>query len=68
MIISMVNYCETFFLKPDTTRIFGIPTYDAFHQIQLELKTNALSVHSNLGVSTHVHLVLLMKNTKYAPL
>ena len=61
----MVNYCETFFLKPDITRIFGIPTYNAFHQIQLELKTNALSVHSNLGGATHRHLVLLMTNTKY---
>ena len=65
MIISMVKYCETFFLKPDITRIFGIPTYDAFHQIQLELKTNALSAHSNLGGATNRHLVLLITNTKY---
>ena len=64
----MVNYCETFLLKPDITRIFGIPNYNSFHQIQLELKTNALSVHSNLGGATHIHLVLLMINTKYATL
>ena len=66
MSISMVKYHKTFFPEPYLTRILSIPTYDALHQIQLELKSNALSVHSNLGGFTHVHLVILMTNTKYA--
>ena len=65
MIISTVNYHKTFFPKPDLTRILGIPTYNALHQMQLELKSNAVYVHSNIGGATHVHLVLLMKNTTY---
>ena len=68
MSISTVNYCETFFPKPDFTRILGIPTYDSLRQIQLELKSNSLYVHSNFGGATHGHLKLLMTKTKYAPL
>ena len=64
----MVNYRETLFPKPDLTRIIGIFTYNAFQPMQLELKTNALFVHSNLGGATHGYLLLLMKNTKYATL
>jgi hypothetical protein len=64
--IPSVNYRETFFPKPDLTRIIGIPTYEALHQMQLELKTNALSVHSNLGGAQHGHLGLLMTAAQYA--
>ena len=66
MSIPSVNYRETFFPKPDLTRILGIPTYENLHQMQLELKTNALSVHSNLGGATHGHLGLLMTEAQYA--
>jgi uncharacterized phage-associated protein len=66
MSIPAVNYRETFFPKPDLTRIIGIPTYDTLHQMQLELKSNALSVHSNLGGGAHGHLGLLMTNAQYA--
>ena len=68
MSISTVNYQETFLLKPDLIRIIGIPTYDNLHQMQLELKSNALYVHSNLGGGTHGHLGLLMNYTRYATL
>ena len=64
MIISTLNYRETFFLKPDLTRILNIPTYNALCQMKLELKTNAVPVHFNLGGATHGHLGLLMTNTK----
>ena len=66
MRISRVKYCNTFFPKQDLTRILGIPTYNDLHQIKLELKTNALSIHSNFGGATHGNLGLLMMNTKYA--
>ena len=68
MIIYTIKYRETFFPKPDLTRILGIPTYDSLHQMQIELKINALYVHSNLGGGTHGHLVLFMTNTKHATL
>ena len=68
MSISTVNYLKTFFPKPYLTIILVVPTYNALHQIQLEIKTNALYVHSNLGGATHGHLGLLITNTKYATL
>ena len=66
MSIPSVNYRETFFPKPDLSKILGLPTYDSLHQMQLELKSNALSVHSNLGGGTHGHLGLLMTAAQYA--
>ena len=36
--------------------------------MKLDLKTNTLSVHSNLRAATHIHPVLLMTNTKYTRL
>ena len=68
MIISMVTYRETFFPISDLTRILVIITYNALHQIQLELQTNSIYVHSNLGGATHGYLQLLTTNTKYATL
>ena len=37
MSISSVNYRETLLPKPDITRILGIPTYNALHQMQLKI-------------------------------
>ena len=68
MSISTVNYRGTFQSKLDLTRILGIPTYDTLHQMKLELKSNALSVHYNLGGVTLGHLELFMNNDKYATL
>ena len=65
MSISTVNYRKTFFPKLDLTRIIGIPTYDALHQINLELKNSALSIKSNLEGATHGNLGILMINVKY---
>jgi hypothetical protein len=49
MSISAVNYGEVFFEHPDLTKIIGIPTYDTLHKIYQEIKSNAISVHSDLG-------------------
>ena len=68
MSISTVNYRRTFHSKLDLTRILGILTYDALHQMQLELKSKALSVHFNLGGRTHRHIRILITNTKYTTL
>ena len=66
MSISFVKYHDTGLTEPDITIILGIPTYDALHQMQLELKTNTLSVHYNLGGSTRGNLILLMTDAKSA--
>ena len=68
MSIFTVKCCKTFFSKLDLTRILGIPTYDALHQMMLKLKSNALSIHSNIGGGTHVNLGLLTTNMKYGTL
>ena len=68
MSISKVNYCWDFFPNQYLIIILGIVTYDTFRLMILKLKTNAISVHSNLGGSTHIHLGFLMMNTKYTTL
>ena len=64
-VINSVNYRETCFPKQDLTRYPGRPNYESLHQMQLELKANAISVHSNLGGGNHGHLGLLMTNQQY---
>ena len=66
--MSTVKYRKNFFLKLDITITLGILTYGALHQIQLDLKTNALDVPSNLGGANHGHPRLMMTNTKDATL
>ena len=66
VVINSVNYRETCFPKPDLTRTPDRPTYESLHQTQLELKANAISVHSNLGGRNHAgHLGLLMTDPQY---
>ena len=64
-VINSVNYRETCFPKQDLTRCPGRPNYESLHQMQLELKANAISVHSNLGGGNHGHLGLLMTDPQY---
>jgi uncharacterized ParB-like nuclease family protein len=60
MSIPTVNYREVFFEHPDLSRIIGIPTYETLHTLNQELKSNAMSVHSNLGGGQHGHLGLVV--------
>ena len=66
MSIPAINYRETFFPNPDLTRIIGIPTYETLRTLNIELKTNAQSVHSNLGGGNLGHLGLILTPTQYA--
>jgi hypothetical protein len=66
MSISTVNYRETFFEHPDLTKIIGIPTFDTLHQLNQEIKSNAISVHANLGGGQHGHLGLVVSPDAYA--
>ena len=68
MSMSMVKYRGNLLPRPDLTIILGIPNYDTLHQMQLELKTSALSIHSNLRGATHRHFGILMRDTKHATL
>ena len=62
-----INYRETFFPNPDLTWIIGIPTYETLRTLNIELKTNAQSVHSNLGGGNLGHLGLILSTaTQYA--
>jgi hypothetical protein len=66
MSIPTVNYRESFFEKPDLTPVIGKPDYETLYQTIVDLRTNAISVHSNLGRGNHGHLGLLMSPAQYA--
>jgi hypothetical protein len=66
MSIPTVNYREIFFEHPDLTKILGIPSYDTLHTLNQEIKSNAISVHSNLGEGQHGHLDLVISPNAYA--
>ena len=66
MSIPTVNYRESFFEKPDLTPVIGKPDYETLYQTIIDLRTNAISVHSNLGGGNHGHLGLLMSPAQYA--
>ena len=66
MSIPTVNYRESFFEKPDLTPVIGKPDYETLYQTIVDLRTNAISVHSNLGGGNHGHLGLLMSPAQYA--
>ena len=63
MTISIVNYHKTIFKHPNLTKIIGIPTYDALHLLHNEIKSNAISVHSNIGGVQHGYLGLVVSPT-----
>jgi hypothetical protein len=66
MSIPTVNYREIFFEHPDLTTIIGIPSYNTLHTLNQEIKSNAISVHSNLGAGQHGHLGLVISPNAYA--
>ena len=66
MTVAAVNYKETHFPHQDLTKIIGTPTYVTLHELFIQLKANALSVHSNLGGGQHGHLGLLLSPNAYA--
>ena len=63
MTISTINYHEAIFEHPNLTKIIGIPTYDALHLLHNEIKSNAISVHSNIGGVQHGYLGLVVSPT-----
>ena len=54
------------FTHEDCTKIHGEPTFQSLKLLSLELKTNARSVHSNLGGRSHGHLGIVLTPAQYA--
>ena len=61
-----VNYRETHFPHAKLTKNIGQPTYSSLHALFVQLKANAMSVHSNLGGGRHGHLGLLLTTQAYS--
>ena len=55
-----VNYCVSLFEHVDLTPVSGQPTYESLRLLNQELKTNAMSVHSNLGGGAHGYYGLIV--------
>ena len=65
MTISTVNYHDTIFEHPKLTKITGISTYETLHLLHNKIKSNAMSVLSNLGGWQHGYLRLVASPTNY---
>jgi hypothetical protein len=61
-----INYRDTYFEYPELTRIEGEPKAENLIQLNKELKSNAISVYSNLGGAQHGHLFLVMTPAQYS--
>ena len=66
MTIPTVNYRETIFEHTNLTKIIGFLTYDTLHLLHSKIKSNAISVHSNIGSGQHGYLSLVLRPTAYA--
>jgi hypothetical protein len=54
------------FTHEDCTQIHGEPTFQSLKLLSHKLKTNARSVHSNLGGRSHGHLGIVLTPAQYA--
>ena len=61
-----IDYRGSFFEYPILTKIQDEPSYETIKTIHDEIKTNAQSVHCNLGGGQHGHLGLTLDTTTYA--
>lgn len=63
---SGIDYREAHFIKKQLTPIVGEPTFVTLELLLKQLKSNARSVHSNLGGGQHGHLGLVISPPSYA--
>jgi hypothetical protein len=61
-----INYRDAYFKYPELTCIEGEPRAEHLIQLNKELKSNAISVYSNLGGAQHGHLFLVMTPVQYS--
>ena len=60
------DYKNQFFQYPKLTKIRGEPTTASLINLQNEVKTNAMTVHTTLGGGHHGHLGLVLSPAVYA--
>ena len=61
-----IDYKNNYFEYPELTRIHGEPKTASLIKIRNEMRTNAMTVPSELGGGTHGHLGLLCDAATYA--
>ena len=61
-----INYKETLFKRDNLTPIRGELTFETFHKLWNEIKSNAKAIYSNIGGVAHGHLGLVLTNVQYA--
>ena len=62
---SSVNYKDSYFNHLVLTKICGEPTYETFHHLKNDLKTNASSVPTTLVGGNHGYLGMILTSTEY---
>lgn len=65
MVLTHVDYVQTYFTHKVPTRIHGKPTYPGLKTLKQELRANASSVDSNLGGGNHGYLGLVLTDAEY---
>ena len=66
MVLTGINYQETYFEFPELTKLQGEPTSESLFKLCNELKANAQSIYSNLSDGFHGHLALVLSAAQYA--
>ena len=62
---SPVNYKDSYFEHPVLNKIDWEPTYKTLHHLKNELKTNVISVPTNLGLLNHGYLGMILTSAEY---
>ena len=60
-----IDYKNNYFEKPELTRIHGAPSTSTLLKLRNEIRTNAQSVHSDLGGGGHGHLGMVCNPATY---
>jgi hypothetical protein len=66
MVLSGINYRETYFEFPELTKLQGEPNAESLFKLRNKLKANAQAVYSNLSDGAHGHLALVLSDVQYA--
>ena len=65
MVLTHIDYVQTYFPHKVPTRIHGKPTYPALKTLKQELRANASSVDCDLGGGNHGYLGLVLTDAEY---
>ena len=65
MTSTVIDYTTVYFEFPVLDKIHGEPSYETLKNLKEQLKTNALSLSSDLGRREHGHLGLVLTPGEY---